>query len=385
VITEPLHSILLDAPKEVDLVAIERELTQLWKTAAEPAAGDLSIPVVRACSLNLVVVTDKTEMLDAVGDMIGDVTLEHPARIFLISADRHAGTPSLDAWISARCSLPVPGGKQVCCEQITMYANGSDVEKIPSTVTSLLVPDVPTVVIWKTRVDRMDHVFEALVSVADRVLTDSSEEGESEQRLVSWYEALCTSGDHVAFGDLAWTHLTSWRAMVAQAFEPMESRIHLGSIDEVMIGYSSTTTPRHSGFSQSLLFVGWLVHTLHWTITRPLRGNDQGEYSAEVRSGEHSLHVRISHRAAAEGRPGRIEVVTMHSREGMTLALTGTEKGNSILIRKQFADARVEQAIGSVRDGTEAELLARELEVFQHDVMYEESMKSLVSLLGRGT
>jgi glucose-6-phosphate dehydrogenase assembly protein OpcA len=382
---EPQQSILLDAPKEVDLVAIERELTQLWKAAAEPAAGDVSAPVVRACSLNLVVVTDAQGTLDTVGDMIGDVTLEHPARIFLIALDRHAGTPSLDAWISARCSLPVPGGKQVCCEQITMVAHGSDVEKIPSTVTSLLVPDVPAVVIWKTRVDRMDRVFEALVSVADRVLMDSSEETESEQPLVPWYETLRTSRDHVAFGDLAWTHLTSWRAMVAKAFEPVESRIHLDAIAEVSIGYSSTTTPRHSGFSQALLLVGWLVHTLHWNIIRPLRKNDQGDYGAEFQSGKQALHISISQHAPAEKRPGRIEGVTMRSREGMTAALTATASGDSILLRKQFADGGGEQAIGSVRDGTETALLARELEVFQRDVVYEKSMKSLVSLLGRGT
>lgn len=382
--SEPLHSILLDAPKEVDLVAIERELTHLWKAAAEPAAGDESTPVVRACSLNLVVVTDRPETLEAVGDMIGDVTLEHPARIFLIAVDRRASTPSLDAWISARCSLPVPGGRQVCCEQITMHAHGSDVEKIPSTVTSLLVPDVPTVVIWKTRVDRMDHLFEALVSVADRVLTDSSEE-ESEELLVSWHETLCRSRDHVVFGDLAWTHLTPWRAMVAQAFEPPEARVHLGTIDELMIGYSSTTLPRHSGLSQSLLFVGWLVHTLCWTVTRPVQRNDEDVYSAELRSGEQSLHVRISRYAAAEGRPGRIEAVTLHSREGMTITLAATGSGDSILIRKQFADGGVEQTIGSVRDLTETALLARELEVLQRDVLYEESMKSLVSLLGRST
>ncbi len=43
---------LLGAPKEVDVVAIERELVSPWKNASEGMAEDgSSTPVMRACSL----------------------------------------------------------------------------------------------------------------------------------------------------------------------------------------------------------------------------------------------------------------------------------------------------------------------------------------------
>jgi hypothetical protein len=50
------QTILLDEPKEVDVEAIERELSQPWKEASEPIEGEVASPVVGACSFNLVVV-----------------------------------------------------------------------------------------------------------------------------------------------------------------------------------------------------------------------------------------------------------------------------------------------------------------------------------------
>src|SRR5512142_1810636 len=148
----PPQSVLLEAPKEVSLAHLEHELTQLWKET-ESGRGDSIRPVVRACTMNLIVVTEDEAGADAIASMVGEVTLEHPARIFLVVVDRKAQEASLDAWISARCTIPEPGQEQVCCEQITFVGRGRDVDKITSAVTSLLVPDVPTMLLWKTSID----------------------------------------------------------------------------------------------------------------------------------------------------------------------------------------------------------------------------------------
>src|SRR5512141_2788976 len=113
----PQLTVLLEAPKEVSLAQLEQELTQLWKEA-ESGHGDSIRPVIRACTMNLIVVTEDEKGADALATMVGEVTLEHPARIFLVVLDRGAKEASLDAWISARCAIPEPGEEQVCCEQI---------------------------------------------------------------------------------------------------------------------------------------------------------------------------------------------------------------------------------------------------------------------------
>jgi hypothetical protein len=129
---------LLDAPKEVDVTAIEKELTQLWKQAAEDtASGDA--PVVRACSLNLVIFTEGADRASGLEEIVSQITVDHPSRIFLISANRDAARPNMEAWVSARCSLPAPGGKQVCCEEINLVVSGTDANKVPSIVKPDLI------------------------------------------------------------------------------------------------------------------------------------------------------------------------------------------------------------------------------------------------------
>ena len=220
---------LLAAPKEVDVVAIERELVTLWKDArvtdgqTSGNAAD-SPPVVRACALNFIVVTEDEKEIDALAEMAGEVTLEHPARIFLVVANRRHGTPRLDAWISARCSLPVPGGKQICCEQINLVAEGTEAKKIPSIVTSLLVSDVPSVLLWKGSIDVNDSIVQSLGDVVDRILIDSSEDLVPVPGLHTWRSFIEKRNAHTTFGDLAWTHLTAWRSVVANAFNPPEIR-----------------------------------------------------------------------------------------------------------------------------------------------------------------
>ncbi|HET6271984.1 MAG TPA: glucose-6-phosphate dehydrogenase assembly protein OpcA [Bacteroidota bacterium] len=372
---ESQQTVLLDAPREVDVVAIERELMRLWKRASDDVGEDgSSSPVVRACSMNLVVVTDTEAAAAEIGDLVGDVTLDHPSRIFLITADRRSGTPVLDAWISARCSLPVPGGKQVCCEQINLTARGTEANKIPSIVTSLLVSDVPTVLLWKHRVDLHDAVLRSLIQVADRLLIDSSEDSAPGTSLVAWGQLLESHGA-AAFGDLAWTHLSQWRALLAQVFQPLEGRKHLPFLESVQIGYSTSTTPRHSGLSQSLLLVGWLARSLRWIQMHPLQ--DTGNLTAKFRLDEQAITVTLSAVPPRANLPGGIGSIALHGSDGFNVIHEMTERNDCIRIRQSGS-------VGTVlphTHKTEAELVSLALDDLHRDQMYEGSLATLVKLL----
>jgi sulfite exporter TauE/SafE len=99
------QSVLLTEPKEVDIVEIERGLSQLWKQASETRDGDASFAVMRACSLNFIVVTNNLQEASALADVVGRVSTEYPGRIFVVTVDHTSEKSSLEAWISARCSL----------------------------------------------------------------------------------------------------------------------------------------------------------------------------------------------------------------------------------------------------------------------------------------
>lgn len=371
---------LLAEPKEVDVVAIERELTRLWKDASEGAAEPHSAPVLRACALNFVVVTGHEEGVEALAAMVGDVTIEHPARIFLIVANRGSSTPKLDAWISARCSLPVPGGKQVCCEQITLTGQGAEAAKIPSIVTSLLVPDVPSVLLWKSDLDGHDPVFRALSEVVNRVLIDSSDNPEPEQMLRAWGGFMKTAGSHVTFGDLAWTHLTPWRSVVANAFNPQSMRPLLKQIIAVTVEYSSTAMPRHSGLSQALLFVSWLAERLQWTVAEGVHKGANGEYTAILRQNGQTISVRIVPVPPRQGSPGGIESLSLGMQGAASVKVCATKHPHCVALTRRSEHGLSEELLTVMSDRSEAMLVAQELEVMTRDQGYEAVVRKLMDI-----
>jgi glucose-6-phosphate dehydrogenase assembly protein OpcA len=167
-------SVLVGDPRGVDVSLIERELTQLWSDASERQEAGGDSPVTRACSMNLVVVTDDPSRAAATGELAGEVSVANPSRIFLVVLDTGDTAAGLDAWVSARCSLPLPGRNQVCCEEITLTAGWAESEKATGIVTSLLVPDLPTVVIWKSYAGLEGSVLRGFLPFADRVIIDST-------------------------------------------------------------------------------------------------------------------------------------------------------------------------------------------------------------------
>jgi glucose-6-phosphate dehydrogenase assembly protein OpcA len=376
------ESILLDQPREVDVVSVERELTLLWKAAVEEGGSGEGVPVVRACSLNLVVVTEDPARLTAIEQLIGDVTVEHPARIFLILADPISTVALLDAWIAARCSLPAPGEKQVCCEQITLNARGPEVSKIPSVVASLLVPDIPTVLLWKAPIGQEDPVLGSLAEMADRVLIDSSEDPEPLKLLRSMRTSVVARQSNVLCGDLAWSHITPWRSALAQAFKPEQTRQFLSSISSVDIGVSSSTHPPHNGTSQALLLLGWLASRLGWSVLQPAESGPSGSLTALFGNGRAMITTTVIPRTVPLEGPGGLEEVRIGLSDIAELLLVSGDNRSSIHTRLIRGTEPGHESIQWVRDRDEASVIARELEGLDRDELYESAGGVLTLLLG---
>jgi len=52
--------------------------------------------------------------------------------------------------ISAQCSVPFAGGPQVCSEVITVAARSSATSGLLNTLVSLLIPDLPVFIYWRS-------------------------------------------------------------------------------------------------------------------------------------------------------------------------------------------------------------------------------------------
>ncbi len=138
----------------VDVGAIDRELAELWRSAADAhTSGELS-PVIRACLVNLIIWAPLERDAESLRDLAARLALLVPARVVHVRAERGVAgddfasaapdSPGIRAWISANCHLVPEGGKEICSEEVTIAARGRAVDEMPSVVLTLLSPDVPT-------------------------------------------------------------------------------------------------------------------------------------------------------------------------------------------------------------------------------------------------
>ena len=380
-VSDTRKTVLLDKPKEVDVGAIEQELVQLWKNTGGGSSGT-DAPVIRACSLNLVIFTEGADRTPGLEEIVSQIAIDHPSRIFLVAADRSSAKASIGVWVSARCSLPVPGGKQVCCEEIDMTVAGTDAGKVPSIVTSLLVPDVPTILLWRARLDVRDQILRLFTPVAERILIDSSEELRPLDSLVAWGQFMTGERGGAACGDLAWTHLTHWRGLLAQSFQPPATRVHLATLDRVTVEYTSSKVPMHSGLSQSLLAAAWLSHVLGWVLIHPFNEESDRVFVAKLRQAEQAITIQVREVPQRDARPGGIASIALHSAQGGEIALRSVpERDGCITLRSSLPGSAPTEDILVLRDQTEAELVSNELEILYHDPMFGSTMSVLAGML----
>lgn len=81
----------IERRRQVDVAAIERELTELWQVAAEAKEGDATAAVMRVCLLNLLVLITDEAHFGAVSEVVAKVTESAPCRAIIMHANPAGG------------------------------------------------------------------------------------------------------------------------------------------------------------------------------------------------------------------------------------------------------------------------------------------------------
>lgn len=135
---------------------------------------------------------------------------EHPCRIIVIAPD-DADEARLDAEIRV-------GGDAGASEVVVLRPSGEQARHEDTLVAPLLLPDTPIVVWWPAGVPS-DTSRTGLGQMAQRRITDSKGEPDPAATLKS-LAACYRPGDT----DLAWSRVTSWRALLASALEQVRDQ-----------------------------------------------------------------------------------------------------------------------------------------------------------------
>lgn len=371
--------IVLSGPKAVDVKAVERELTALWEEAARgPEDGPA---IMRACALNVIVVAFGSRMADEVAAIIARLLGRHPCRAIVLRADPEAAESGLQAWVSAHCQLPTAGGKQICCEQITLSAQGEAVGELPGTVLPLLVSDLPVFLWWPGDLSLEDELFNWIAAMSDRVIVDSSAFQAPEVVLKGLSTLIEGPSRRAAFGDLNWIRLTSWRELAAQFFDPPDLRPSLDRIAEVLFEYGALDLARPNP-AQALLLTGWLASRLGWQ-PREVHRHKGGHHRFVMRKGGRTIIVEVRPTPPRDHVDGSLVSFTLVT-EGppARFVIARAEDRVCVETEVEVEGRRAIRRVVRMEDPSLAELVGRELDLLGHDVVYEEALKMGGALTG---
>ena len=311
-----------------------------------------------------------------VTNIISQLTDRYPNRAIVVQVAPEAQEPSLDAWVQAHCQVPGPDRRQVCCEQITVTAQGETSAQVAGIVLPLLVPDVPVVLWWPHGEPFHSPVFERLCVFADRVVIDSATFTQPAHDVAAMAELL----DHdYAVSDLVWGRLTSWRELTAQFFDTPTMQPLLGQISRITIGYA-VPPGAPVNRSSALLLLGWLAARLGWTPA----GSTQVEEGVTTLTLRHSGGQPIEVTLRSTEMPGAdVGMLTAMTLEAPQARFSITRKGASdwATAQSQVHGRKPLQHGVRLEQPSEAELLGEELRLLKHDENYKSAFRLGVQML----
>ncbi len=374
------RAILSGETRRVDVVAVESELTQLWKAAAEDTLEGQ--PVVRACVLNLVGYAPGDDVAQHINEVISQVSARHPSRSIIIVADPRAKSAGLRASISAHCQVPTAGGRQVCSEQITLHASGAAVDEVHGTVLPLLVPGLPVFLWWHDEPPLESHLFQELLDTCDHLVIDSADFApERAAGLLADLQRISQESD-VALSDFTWSRLTHWRELVAQFFDAQPGRQYLDRLDAVSVEIASVHG-REPDFTEGLLLVGWLASRLGWVLEQSAQRQRREAPAFSLKSDSGLVTVELTPDTAhpSEG----IHSLSLRAAGGAVFAISRSADDEACgVVSAELPEGGGYSRVVQMGLPSEAALLSDELDSSGRDAVFEEALAQAVRFMDGG-
>jgi glucose-6-phosphate dehydrogenase assembly protein OpcA len=351
---EPMQALQGAPPGEIELSQVERELAALWRAAA-PEDPDAEPTVLRACSLNLLVLAGSPDELERARPIAAQTTLAHPSRILLVAPENGSPQASgVGARISTFCHGLGGGGRHVCCEEITLVARGSAASRLREAALPLLVPDLP-VHLWLP--DPNSHhstAVERLAGLADEVIW-------SARPVDELLPAAPNRPRSQAVVDLDWIRLLPWRELAAQFFDSPDRRSLLHDLESVEVVVAGSALPRPAA---GWLCVGWLASRLDW---QHVAGSASGNECRFTGPGG-PVTAQVQFDASSDAVPG--ELLALRFRLRGSTRLLSLQRQAAPDRRRLWIVVNGERCVDmGIRD--EAALLGESLEGAARDPVYE--------------
>jgi len=419
---------LVQIEKTLDVEVVERQLAELWTdSSGDHKTGDEEV-VLRARVANLLVFVPSQELLNHVHELLPELTATHPSRVLMMHGARSAPDNDIEMAVASHFQTDKRSDrKRICCEEVTLRAQGSFVVELPSAALPLLVSDLATFLWWRDAVQVSDKVLQLLMRATDRLVIDSGEFADPRSCLSEMNKLFGQlnqrSQDQVGVSDINWARLTLWRGLLADFYDVPSYHEWFDQIDHVRIDYVAPEQQPDSVAPQALLIAGWLASRLGWSLAgdQPSGENDATlsfkfvrndlDDSPTVKDGSADRDHRSTVEEGSADRGNNPTVKDGSPDRAVTLELNRVEHGEHIpgkLVRVElrkrsdkpasFTVSRsednlhlaAEAKLGSkvhrgrvlpVRNRSAAQLLVREMEILCNDKIYQEALLVATTLI----
>lgn len=374
--------------KTLDVEVVEEQLAELWKQIAGDVNSDDDTAVMRARVANLLVFVTSDPMLDKVQRMMIELTAIHPSRVLTMLGAYELPDRDIEMSVESFCQTDKrTGAKRLCCEEITLRAQGKFVAELPSAALPLLVPDLATFLWWRNTLRVSDKIFYTLLRATDRLVIDSAEFADPQRDLVE-INKLFTAGefDHVGISDLNWARLTFWRGLLADFYDVPTYQPLLNGIDYVRVDYVGPELAPETVAPQALLIASWLASRLGWTLAEEqgAESNQTTSFGFSSKDGR-AIKLELTRVERGERKPGRLvhaELRTSGDGEEQASFVVTRSQDNLHLLTEAKVGANTHRGrVLPVRNRSAAQLLSREMEILCNDQIYQEAIACAATLI----
>jgi glucose-6-phosphate dehydrogenase assembly protein OpcA len=404
--------------KTLDVEVVEGQLAELWKQITGEAKSEEDVAVMRARVANLLVFVTTDARCQEVHELLLELTARHPSRVLLMRGLDE--TPDIDIAMELESLCQTDkrtGARRLCCEEITLKAQGSFVDELPSAALPLLVSDLATFLWWRAPLANSDSVFTKLVRASDRLVIDSADFADTARDLSEVNKLFTeTHARRTGVSDLNWARLTFWRGLLADFYDVPAYQPLLDALATVRIDYVGPEHAPESVAPQALLFAGWLAGRLGWQLSDEQVPNDEktttsftfrrgtadasqrgsslipGSLAGQPGGGgtvsegleDRTIKVELNRVARAAHKPGRlvqVELRSSHGRNEASFIVTRSADNVHLLAEARLGPTTQRGRVLPVRNRSAAQLLSREMEILCNDQIYQEAIATAALLI----
>lgn len=379
---EAVDSFLAGKHSQVDVRKIESELSKLWNQASVSSDDDYP-QVIRACSCNLILYTDKDDAETNDANLLDDVLVAHPARA-LLTICRESEQKKLEAWVTARCHLS-GGKKQVCSELITILAEGHMEQEMVSVIESLLLGDLPTY-LWWTVGDLSGEKLGPFLGSVRRLVVDSAAAPYSFSYLRDLRQIVDSTDGAILVSDLNWRRLFGIRAAIAEELERKPFGIdNLAEISKVRVSSCGQEFQDDDCSIQAMLLVGWLASRLGWdpvSFEKEKSADSKGSLAKFDAKGK-TVEVEFKSIVMSHVAPGAIFEIEIELNGARCLRVCRDPSGEtgSLVVMVKENGQRTRELFAEDNDKDRVHLMGYELEEMGCDKVFAPSLESAYELL----